>query len=70
VVLVNGGGWNSRATDSALDRDDFCRIGVRWGLIPALMRAMCIEVVFIGGEDFSRVGFAEQQDVVGAVVSG
>jgi hypothetical protein len=49
-----------------LDRDDFGWIRVGWGLVPGLVGAMPVEVIFVSGENFAGVGLAEQQDVVGA----
>ena len=67
---MDHGSGDLTAPDSAVDRDDFGRVGVGWGLIPCLVGTMPVEVVFIGGENLAGVGFVEQQDVVGAFGSG
>jgi hypothetical protein len=70
VVLVDGGSGDLSAADAAFDRDDLGRVRVRRCLVSALVGAVGVEVVFVGGKDLAGVGFADQYDVVGAFCSG
>jgi hypothetical protein len=70
VVLVDRGSGDLSASYSSFDGDDLGGVCVGRCLISALVGPVPVEVVFVGGEDLACVGFAEQQDVVGAVVAG
>ena len=57
------------ASDSSFDGDDIGWVCIGRGLISALVGPVPVEVVFVGGEDLACMGFAEQQNVVGALVA-
>lgn len=70
MVLVDRGSGDLSASDSSSDGEDLGWLCVGRNLVSSLVGPVSVEVVFVRGKDRASVGFAEQQDIVGAVVAG